>query len=114
MSGSKPAEPGAKHPGDRLASYFENFFRIVTAVSTLGASITFAKIVQTPVSPFQNYGFSEVEIQYLIATSWLFFVLAEALPVVAKPATGPGALLSRRSLSGGFHAGVGGTSQVPR
>ena len=47
------------------------------------------------------------------AWSWLF-VLAEALPVVAKPATGPGALLSRRSLSGGFHAGVGGTSQVPR
>ena len=29
--------------------------------------------------------------------SWLF-VLAEALPVVAKPATGPGALLSRRSI----------------
>lgn len=76
MADSKPPEPGAKHPGDRLASYFENFFRIVTAVATLGASITFAKIVQTPVNPFRNYGFSEVEIQYLIASSWLFFVLA--------------------------------------
>lgn len=75
MADSKPAEPAAQHPGDRLASYFENFFRTITAVATLGASITFAKIVQTPVPPFQNYGFSTKEIQYLIALSWLFFIL---------------------------------------
>ena len=79
MADLKPAEPAAKHPGDRLASYFENFFKTVTAVSTLGASITFAKIVQAPVPPFQNYGFSTREIQYLIAISWLFFVLALGL-----------------------------------
>lgn len=76
MADPPPAEPVPKHPGDRLATYFENFFRIITAVATLGASITFAKIVQTPVTPFHPYGFSTQAIQYLISTSWLFFVLA--------------------------------------
>ena len=78
MADPAPAEPAPKHPGDRLASYFENFFKIITAVATLGASITFAKIVQSPVAPFQDYGFSTKELQYLIAISWLFFVLALA------------------------------------
>ena len=77
------ADPAAasspKHPGDRLASYFENFFRIIIGIGTLGASLTFSKIVQSPVPPFQNYGFSSRGIQYLIATSWLLFVLALAL-----------------------------------
>lgn len=68
----------AKHPGDRLATFFENFFRIITGVSTLGASITFSKIVQSPVTPFHSYGFSPQNIQYLISLSWLFFVLALA------------------------------------
>ena len=72
------AEPAAKHPGERLASYFENFFKTIVGVATLGASITFAKIVQSPVAPFHDYGFSTQGIQYLIATSWLFFVLALA------------------------------------
>ena len=78
MADAKVAEPSAKHPGDRLATYFENIFRTITAIATLGASITFAKIVQTPVPPFHNYGFSTKGIQYLIALSWLFFVLALA------------------------------------
>ena len=73
-SSDQPAKP----PGDRLASYFENFFRTITGVSTLGASITFSKIVQAPVDPFHNYGFSSRNIQYLISLSWLFFVLALA------------------------------------
>lgn len=72
------ADPLAKQPGDRLATFFENFFRIITGVSTLGASITFSKIVQSPVTPFHNYCFSPQNIQYLISLSWLFFVLALA------------------------------------
>ena len=72
------SDPPAKPPGDRLASYFENFFRTITGVSTFGASITFSKIVQAPVDPFHNYGFSSRKIQYLISLSWLFFVLALA------------------------------------
>ena len=72
------ADSSVKPPGDRLATYFENFFRIITGVSTLGASITFSKIVQSPVPPFHNYGFSPQNIQYLISLSWLFFVLALA------------------------------------
>ena len=73
-----PIDPTAKRPGDRLASYFENFFRTITGVSTLGASITFSKIVQSPVTPFHYYGFDQRQIQYLISLSWLFFVLALA------------------------------------
>lgn len=73
-----PSEPAAKHPGDRLASYFENFFRTVVGIATLGASITFAKIAQAPVVPFHDYGFSAHGVQYLLAASWLFFVLALA------------------------------------
>ena len=71
-------EPAAKHPGDRLASYFENFFRTIVGVSTLGASITFSKIVQAPVTPFHSYGFEIHQIQYLVATSWLFFIISLA------------------------------------
>ena len=81
MASSQPADPidpTAKHPGDRLASYFENFFRTITGVSTLGASITFSKIVQAPVTPFHYYGFDQRKIQYLISLSWLFFILALA------------------------------------
>jgi len=74
-----PIDPAAKHPGERLASYFENFFRTITGVSTLGASITFTNIVKAPVTPFHNFGFSSQRIQYLISLSWLFFVLALAL-----------------------------------
>ena len=73
-----PSAPSAKHPGDRLASYFENFFRTIVGIATLGASITFSKIAQSPAPPFRNYGFSTREIQYLLATSWLLFVLALA------------------------------------
>lgn len=73
-----PIDPAAKHPGDRLASYFENFFRTITGVSVLGASITFTNIIRSPVAPFHNFGFSSQNIQYLISLSWLFFVLALA------------------------------------
>lgn len=70
--------PKPPHPGERLASYFENFFRTVIGIATLGASITFTKIVQTPVAPFQNFGYSKYDIQWFLADSWLLFVLALA------------------------------------
>ena len=72
------SEAPAKPPGERLASYFENFFRTVVGIATLGASLTFSKIVQAPVEPFHDYGYSGRQIQYLLAASWLLFVLALA------------------------------------
>lgn len=73
-----PSDPTTNQPGNRLASYFENFFRTVVGIATLGSSITFSKIVQSPVAPFHQYGFSSKEAQYLLATSWLLFVLTLA------------------------------------
>ena len=73
-----PTAPSSKPPGERLASYFENFFRTVIGIGTFGASITFSKIVESPVQPFHDYGFSPQGIQYLLATSWLLFVLVLA------------------------------------
>ena len=78
MTMDMPEGPPGKPPGERLASYFENFFRTIVGISTLGASITFSKIVQAPVTPFHDFGFSTNEIQYLVATSWLFFILSLA------------------------------------
>ena len=74
-----PAASSAKPPGERLASYFENFFRGIIGIATLGASLTFSKIVSSPVPPFHDYGFSSQGVQYLLATSWLLFVLTLAL-----------------------------------
>ena len=73
-----PAKPSGKHPGDRLASYFENFFRGVIGIATFGASITFSKIVEAPTTPFHHYGFTTHQIQYLIASAWLLFILTLA------------------------------------
>jgi hypothetical protein len=70
--------PKPPHPCERLASYFENFFRTVLGIATLGASITFTKIVQTPVPPFDNFGYSKYDIQWFLAISWFLFVLALA------------------------------------
>src|SRR5260221_128986 len=53
----------APHPGERLASYFEKFFTTVVGVATLGASLSFARIVQTPVEPWIDYGVTTVTIQ---------------------------------------------------
>ncbi|KAL6712914.1 hypothetical protein ACLMJK_009469 [Lecanora helva] len=72
-----PSTP-PKPPGERLASYFENFFRTVVGISTLGASITFSKIVQSPIEPFHSFGYSGRQVQYLLAASWLLFVLCLA------------------------------------
>jgi len=56
-------QPAPKqHPGERLANYFDNFFKTIVATSTLGSSITFAKIVQTPVTPWIDYGYSTTSV----------------------------------------------------
>lgn len=78
--------PTPKHPGDRLASYFENFFRGVIGIATFGASITFTRVASAPVAPAHNYGISPQRVQFLIAISWLFFVLALAFTSFAASA----------------------------
>ena len=72
------AAPKGPHPGERLASYFENFFKTIAGIATLGASITFSKIVQSPVPPFQDFHYDKIAVQWFLAVSWLFFVLALA------------------------------------
>lgn len=81
-----PSLPPKRHPGERLAEYFNNFFATVTGISTLGASITFSKILQTPVASWTDYGFSDVTIQKYIAISWLCFILDLAITSFAASA----------------------------
>ena len=64
------------NPGERLASYFDNFFRAIGGISTLGASITFSKIVQTPVTPWIDYGIGADAVQFYLSISWMLFLLA--------------------------------------
>jgi hypothetical protein len=72
------------HPGQRLADYFDNFFKAVTAISTLGASLTFAKVVQSPVEPLADYGFSKTSIQYFLANSWTLFIIDLGITTLAS------------------------------
>ena len=81
--GKAPISPAAtstivpgKNPGERLASYFDSFFRTIVAISTLGASLTFTKIVQAPVDPWINYGIDSDTTQFYMAISWMLFLLA--------------------------------------
>ncbi|MCJ1326718.1 hypothetical protein MMC10_003383 [Thelotrema lepadinum] len=64
------------NPGERLATYFENFFKTIVGISTLGASLTFNKIIQSPVQPWIDYGISSETVQFYISISWLLFLLA--------------------------------------
>lgn len=81
-----PAVPPKVHPGERLANYFDNFFKTVVAISTFGSSLTFTKIVQTPVTPWEDYGFSKLSIQYFLSNAFLFFVLNLGLTSFAASA----------------------------
>ncbi|KAL2020099.1 hypothetical protein VTK56DRAFT_8903 [Thermocarpiscus australiensis] len=76
----------SQHPGERLASYFDKFFTTVVGVSTLGASITFAKVVQTPVKPWVDYGVSIVTIQNHLSIAFLLFLIDLAVTSVAASA----------------------------
>ena len=76
-----PAQPStaAPAPGERLASYFENFFKTIVGIATLGASLTFNKITDSSLSslePLHNNGFSPARTLTLVSVSWLFFVIA--------------------------------------
>lgn len=75
-------EQPSKPPGERLASYFENFFKTIVGIATLGASLTFNKIVSfsTPASPElpSKFATSPARLLTLLSISWLFFVLALA------------------------------------
>jgi hypothetical protein len=82
-SPSKPSPPPAtapapipKHPGERLADFFDGMFKTITAISTLGASITFAKVVNSPTTPLGDFGITPKQIQYYIADAFVCFALA--------------------------------------
>ena len=92
-SPSKPASPAAcepapvpKHPGERLADYFKTMFQTLTAISTLGASLTWSKVVANPTEPFEYHGLSVTQIQYYIADAFVCFVLALFLTTLSASA----------------------------
>ena len=70
-----PPDPTKQHPGERLANFCDNFFKTIIGISTFGASMCFAKIVQTPVEPWVNYGYSKITVQFFLSNAFLFFVL---------------------------------------
>jgi hypothetical protein len=78
-----PKEP---HPGERLASYFDNFFKTIIGISTFGASLTFTKIVQNPVTPWISYGYSSISVQRFLGFAFFFFVLDLAITSFAASA----------------------------
>lgn len=78
--------PPAQHPGERLANFFDKFFTTIVGVSTLGASISFSKIVSTPVKPWVDYGHSEVSIQNNLSIAFLLLVVDLALTSAAASA----------------------------
>jgi hypothetical protein len=73
------APPQKVHPGERLASFFENFFRTIVGVSTLGSSLTFSKLISTPVPLWQQHSISDTNAQSYLGLSWLFFILSLAI-----------------------------------
>src|SRR3982074_2408713 len=78
--------PTVTHPGERLASYFDKFFTTIVGVSTLGASISFSKVVQTPVEPWVDYGVGIVTIQNYVSIGFLLLVVDLALASAAASA----------------------------
>ncbi|KAE9369110.1 hypothetical protein N431DRAFT_493008 [Stipitochalara longipes BDJ] len=80
------AAPPPKHPGERLADFFDTMFQTITAISTLGASLTFSKVVSTPTEPWVYHGLTADEIQYYIADSFVCFTLALFLTTLAASA----------------------------
>ncbi|CAF9903596.1 MAG: hypothetical protein GOMPHAMPRED_000414 [Gomphillus americanus] len=85
-AGKTPQSPTATstiipgpNPGERLTSYFDKFFATVVGISTLGASITFSKVITTPVRPWIDYGYDEFTVQVFLGIAWLLFVMALVL-----------------------------------
>lgn len=80
------SSPTAQHPGERLAAYFDKFFTTIVGICTLGASLSFAKIVQTPVKPWVDYGVSEIAIQNYLSIAFLLLVMDLAITSAAASA----------------------------
>jgi len=78
--------PHPKHPGERLVDYFNTMFQTITAISTLGASLTFSKVVSAPTDPLGYHGLTADEIQYYIADAFVCFALALFLTTLAASA----------------------------
>ncbi|KAH8751234.1 hypothetical protein BGZ57DRAFT_714784, partial [Hyaloscypha finlandica] len=78
--------PPPKHPGLRLADFFDAMFKTITAISTLGASITFSKVVSNPTEPWVYHGISGDDIQYYIADAFVCFALSLFLTTLAASA----------------------------
>ncbi|CZR67691.1 uncharacterized protein PAC_17590 [Phialocephala subalpina] len=67
--------PPKQHPGERLANFFDNFFKTITAIATFGSSLTFSKVVSAPVTPWVDHGIPANTIQTYLSISWLLFLL---------------------------------------
>ncbi|AEO66919.1 uncharacterized protein THITE_2115477 [Thermothielavioides terrestris NRRL 8126] len=78
--------PEPQHPGERLASYFSAFFSTIVGISTLGASISFSKVVQTPVKPWVDYGVAAETIQNHLSVAFVLFLIDLALTSTAASA----------------------------
>lgn len=74
------------HPGERLAVYFERFFTTIVSISTLGASLSFSKVVSTPVTPWDDHGFSSSSVQAYLSISFLLLTMDLALTSAAYSA----------------------------
>jgi hypothetical protein len=78
--------PQPTPPGERLAAYFEKFFTTIVGISTLGASISFSKVVQTPVKPWIDYGVSDNTVQVYVSMAFLLLVMDLAITSAAASA----------------------------
>lgn len=75
-----------EHPGERLADFFHGMFKTVAAISTLGASLTFSKVVSNPTEPWVYHGLSGAEIQTYVADAFVCFTLNLFLTTLAASA----------------------------
>jgi hypothetical protein len=74
------------HPGERLAVYFERFFTTIVSISTLGASLSFSKVVSTPITPWDDHGISSSSVQSYLSISFLLLTMDIALTSAAASA----------------------------
>jgi hypothetical protein len=61
-------------------------FKTLTGICTLGASLTWSKVVGSPTEPSKYHGLSGTQIQYYIADAFVCFVLALFLTTLSASA----------------------------
>jgi len=71
----RPPPPAPKYQGEEATDRFNDSFKALAAISTLGASITFSQVVTAAPEPLTYHGFDRESIQKYMAMSWLFFML---------------------------------------